>query len=302
MSESVLVIDGDANVHDALRAALAGELVDVLVATDAREGVRVARRERPAAVVLDPAEAEEAWKALRTESPDLPVVGLVRAARRGERAGWLDLGVVDFLAEPVDPVDARARLRTVLALARTRESLKAQTQLDPLTRCFGRNFLEERLTSEVAAARRHQRALGLLLVDVDGLDAVNASHGRRIGDRVLQRIAEQIVLALRSEDFVARYGADEFAVVVRETDEAGISVVGDRIAAGVRDMEVGADGGPVRVTVTVGTASLARVLKPDHYPAQAVQGLLLAAEEALDEAKDLGPGHVVTWDPGAREG
>jgi diguanylate cyclase (GGDEF)-like protein len=121
---------------------------------------------------------------------------------------------------------------------------------DELTRLFNRRAYDERLVHEAERARRYEHPLGLVLLDIDGFEAVNRELGSPAGDGVLTRIAE-ILAASRYADAAFRIGGDEFAVLLPETGLVGAEVVGARLAE-----QIGAAGlGGGRVTVSWGAAS-----------------------------------------------
>jgi diguanylate cyclase (GGDEF)-like protein len=121
---------------------------------------------------------------------------------------------------------------------------------DPLTGLFNRQAYDERLVHEAERARRYEHPIGLVLLDVDGLQQVNAELGRPAGDDVLVRIAE-LISSSRYADGAFRIGGDEFAVLLPETDAAGAAVVGERLAE--RIAAAGLAGG--RVTASWGAAT-----------------------------------------------
>src|SRR5690349_11218190 len=101
--------------------------------------------------------------------------------------------------------------------------------VDPQTGLFNRRFLQATLDRETARAERHALPLAMLLVDVDHLKAVNDAHGHVVGDRVLKFIAAQMAKVVRKNDFVFRFGGDEFAVLLPHTTLEGAADVKKRL-------------------------------------------------------------------------
>lgn len=162
---------------------------------------------------------------------------------------------------------------------------------DPLTRAFNRKYLLERLTAEVAHARRHKTSLAVLLFDVDEFKQMNDTHGHLTGDAVLRAIADQVSAHTRLEDVFARFGGEEFVVLIRATGSQDAPRLAERLRMAVERMEVPTSRGNVRVTVSVGVASLHELPKE-----ASVADLLQRADERLYRAKDLGRNRICAAD------
>jgi len=183
---------------------------------------------------------------------------------------------------------ARTALRNALLYERTLEA----AQCDHLTGLGNRRAFHERLDAEVQRARRHDRSLSLLLVDVDRLKFVNDARGHIAGDAVLERVATLVHNSCRREDGVYRIGGDEFALVLPETSAEEASIVAERIRVGVERGRVAADA-TRDVTVSIGASSL-----PDH--GLTVDELFERADTALYQVKRSGRNAVcaaTSWEP-----
>ena len=123
---------------------------------------------------------------------------------------------------------------------------------DALTGLYNRRHFDERLTSELAAAQRHGRALSLLLVDIDHFKQVNDAHGHLAGDEALKMVAFVLRGAVRKEDVLARFGGEEFCVIARETPIEGARALAERIRAAVERSQFAWEGRPLGVTVSIG--------------------------------------------------
>jgi diguanylate cyclase (GGDEF)-like protein/PAS domain S-box-containing protein len=173
------------------------------------------------------------------------------------------------------------------------DQLLRQALEDPLTGLANRIVLRDRLTNALARAARHNRAVGVLLFDLDGFKEINDGDGHEAGDAVLIEVAARISRCLRSVDTLARLGGDEFAVVV---DDLADEVVVDEVAA--RVLEV------LQEPITVGsrqfriTASVGKVMYlGDHDPEEALRH----ADIAMYAAKAAGKARMVTFEPAMAE-
>jgi two-component system cell cycle response regulator len=128
---------------------------------------------------------------------------------------------------------------------------------DGLTGVYNRKHLEERLDAEIAAALRSNGALSVVMVDVDFFKRVNDTFGHPGGDEVLRRTAAALERTLRAGDMLARYGGEEFTVVARGADLAQASELAERVRQTVEGTEIALGPTSIRVTVSLGVASLA---------------------------------------------
>ena len=163
---------------------------------------------------------------------------------------------------------------------------------DPLTHVFNRRYLTDRLLAEVARARRAGGDVTMLMIDVDGLKTVNDSFGHLAGDRLLSTVAARIRRTLRVEDVLARYGGDEFVVIAVGTERAAAEQLAERVRRAVEALRMRARGHEVRVTTSIGVASLAE-LAANTEPA----ALLALADSRMYGAKMSGRNKVSTAIP-----
>jgi diguanylate cyclase (GGDEF)-like protein len=168
----------------------------------------------------------------------------------------------------------------------TKQLFEASTR-DALMGIYNRRYLDERLAAEVSFAHRHNGKLGFLMFDIDHFKRVNDTHGHPTGDAVLQTVARRMASLVRVEDVVARYGGEEIALVARGIPVEGLRVLAERVRRTVGDLSIPCGDIVVRVTVSVGVASL------EECDAHATGDLLVAlADERLYRAKSLGRNRV----------
>jgi diguanylate cyclase (GGDEF)-like protein len=144
---------------------------------------------------------------------------------------------------------------SALENARLVRQLKDAAETDLVTGIYSHRHLQDRVRQETARANRAHSSLSVLMVDLDEFKAINDEHGHQAGDRVLRAIAGALRAAVRTSDVVARYGGDEFVVLMPDTDEEEARHVAARAEAAVAGLEHHmADGSVVEVTCSVGLA------------------------------------------------
>jgi diguanylate cyclase (GGDEF)-like protein len=208
---------------------------------------------------------------------------------QGETLGvlhlWLPAGM------PVDEADHCQELvisigeHLALALAnlKAHDALRHQATRDPLTGAYNRRFMMEALERELLRARRAGRSVGLLMLDVDHFKQFNDAFGHQAGDEVLKVVVQQIRESVRAEDYVCRYGGEEFAVLLPEADTQAACERAEQLRRLVEAATRGREGGAV--TVSVGVAA-----SPGHGTSSAE--LISRADAALYAAKRAGRNRI----------
>lgn len=293
----VLVIDDSGTCRRLIRDHLALDALETHEAATGAEGFEVARSLQPDIVLLDLLLPDEiGYDVLRRLKNDpltrpIPVVFFSAKATSRDKARGLDLGAIDFLSKPIDPVELRARVRAAIRSKYLVELLEQRAHLDGLTGLGNRFALEERLESAWQLCRRRGEPLTVLMTDLDRFKWINDVHGHGTGDEVLRRTSRILRSAVRACDFVARYGGEEFVVVAPGCDIEGGWVMAERF----REEMAGPLGAsqdliPGKVTASVGLAEG----NPLHGPSPEV--LMHRSDRALYAAKAAGRDAVWYWD------
>lgn len=174
---------------------------------------------------------------------------------------------------------------TAVGAARVHEHTEAMAMTDALTQLPNRRRMEMDLDREVGASHRYGRPLGFAMIDVDRFKDYNDALGHQAADVALQTIARILAASVRGSDTVYRYGGEEIAVVMRETDLESACLLGERLREAV-EHHFAAPGQPRPVTISVGVASM-----PVH--ATSLPSLVGAADQALYDAKRRGRNRTV---------
>ena len=173
-------------------------------------------------------------------------------------------------------------------LTRLHDRVAAQAVTDPLTGLWNRRHMAETLEREVDRAVRFGHPISLIILDVDDFKKINDRQGHLQGDIVLEHVADAVREQIRSIDVAARYGGDELALILLETNRDGATILAERLRERVSDTDVPLrDGGSMGVTLSVGVATI-----PDA--AGDLESLVDAADRALLRAKRAGKNQIRT--------
>jgi diguanylate cyclase (GGDEF)-like protein len=205
----------------------------------------------------------------------------------------LSLGAVACVLLAVSPPAVLLLVPLVLLVVRGLRDQEAllDAGLDAKTGLLRLETFAPLAEAEVARARRHDRSLALLMLDLDGMKSVNTEYGHPEGERVIEALGGLLTGAMRTEDVVARYGGDEFALLLPDTDVAGATVLADRVRALIGSSVLLPVDPPVRRTASVGVAAL----RPDDT----IESLIERADVGLRRAKAEGRDRVVVVEPAA---
>ena len=230
---------------------------------------------------IDPAEIELQTKSLFLTSPQI--------------GGVVGIGVQSLsAADPIRSLVINGILTTMInvvgsikAIYKYTRELEYFATRDPLTNLFNQRVFWELLGYEVSRAERHDYRFGLLMIDMDNFKLVNDMYGHFVGDKFLSQVALVIHECLRKGDILARYGGDEFSIVITEADEEQVYMVADRIREALENMFITAsDGAKIR-----GSASIGMAIYPTH--AQTPKDLFLFADNMMYKAKTQGRNCII---------
>ena len=281
----VLVTHGLPDVTERVSETLAVAGWEVAQAHSAAEALAACRDSAPDVVVIAQALAPDLVAKVKTD-PELytsaiVVLGCTRTAE--EALAGLDEGVHTYVGEQWTAGEILGAVRSAARLKLAQEELLSQSQAleeliyaDSLTGLYNRRFLHRELAVLVAAARRHERDLAVVLVDIDNFKTINDTLGHLAGDRVLVEVASRLESRLRESDYLGRFGGEEFLALLPDTPAANAAVVAEALRTAIDAAPVCAEGATVPVTVSAGWAAWA-----GHTPEELVD----LADQALYRAK-----------------
>lgn len=287
----ILVVEDDEDARIVLTELLRPRY-DVDAVGDGETALKRAAELNPDLVLLDlflpGMDGFGALTGLRRNSKtaDTPVIFLSAQGDAETKSQGLSLGAADYLAKPFSEQELMARVDRTLKLAAQKEHFRALAQTDGLTGLPNFRSFHARLEEEVARAHRYGHPLACAMVDLDGLKEINDKLGHAAGNRAIMALADAVREELRDTDFAARYGGDEFVVLLPQTSEPQGAQFAERLRR--RLIEVSQDAGlPVR-----GSIGVAAVESDELDSPEAAEDLLRRADEALYRAKRSGRDRV----------
>lgn len=160
---------------------------------------------------------------------------------------------------------------------------------DFLTNAYNKKFFIERLQDEFSFAHRHGRNLSVLVLDIDHFKSVNDTYGHLAGDIAIKKVAHHIMTHTRKDDIVARFGGEEFVVLMRDVSSQQAQHLAEQLRQGISSLELKANNKTFRLTVSVGVATLSSQNKAEFVR---FDRLIEQADKKLYEAKTSGRNQV----------
>lgn len=230
----------------------------------------------------------------RDDLRQLPIMAINGEGGNDRLVRAFELGVNDYVTEPIDEHEIAMRVRTQLRRKRYADGLRASLReglemavIDQLTGLHNRRYLNQHLEELVARTRLTEKPLSLIICDIDHFKSINDEHGHLVGDDVLKQIAGRLVSFMRGVDLACRFGGEEFVIVMPDTNIFGATVVAERLRRAIAEKPFAITGGvDMDLTSSFGVASAQGRMADAHR-------LLTRADSALYKAKQRGRNAVV---------
>lgn len=299
---AALVIDDDRFIRTVLSQMLADAGYQVSEAANGKEALALCRERHFPIILSDWLMPEmdgiafcRSFRALPAERYSYLIL-LTSQGGKEQLITGLEAGADEYLTKPVNEAELMVRLKTArrildleTSLQQSLEEIKELSIHDPLTGAFNRGYLDQTLPLELKRSFRYLRDLSLVMIDLDRFKQVNDSWGHQAGDAVLKHCTGLISGAIRREiDWLARFGGEEFVLVLPETDQAGSLVVADRLRGLIAGTPCLFEGQQIAVT-----ASFGAVTKGPSDIGVNIDQLLRQADACLYEAKQGGRNRVI---------
>lgn len=232
------------------------------------------------------------WLKQQEETKGVPVIMLTIKSSIEDKVSGIEAGADDYLPKPYNEIELNARIYAALRTKALQDELREKNRqvellaiTDPLTGLFNRRRVETVLEEEWKSVKRYQHPLSCLIIDIDHFKSINDTFGHKVGDTVLKEIADLIKGCLREVDTVARWGGEEFIVILPQTDPANAREASERIMEKILHHRFSHTAGK-RITVSIGISYYRPSLN-------APEKLVDAADMALYQAKSEGRNRIV---------
>jgi diguanylate cyclase (GGDEF)-like protein len=298
LKNSLLIVDDEKMNLKVLSHILDGDYI-IYTATNGTSAIARAMEYRPDLILLDILMPEmdgyETLSILKKDeiTQNIPVIFITGLNSIEDEEKGLSLGTVDYISKPFGAKIVQLRVRNQIKIVNQFRTIQHLSMVDQLTNIPNRRSFDERLRSEWNRAIRERMPLSFLMIDVDKFKNYNDTYGHQQGDVVLKTVANVFKQAVkRPGDFTARWGGEDFVVVLPNTVLAGAMDLAEKIRADVEGVLIPcADGSTNRVTISIGVNSLIPV------QGSSMDALISNADKALYEAKDQGRNRVVVHNP-----
>lgn len=290
----ILVVDDDADNLTLISKTLQFQGYSIEEASSGEEALEKLKTITPDLILLDinmtGISGLDTLRHVRQLENYVSVIFVTARSETKDIITGLDAGADDYITKPYDPYVMLARVRAQLRIKDLKDELdnankrlKELIEIDDLTGLFNMRSIYERLDKEIYRARRYNRAVCAVMMDMDDFKKVNDTHDHLFGSFVLQSVGAMIKTTIRKVDFAARYGGDEFLIVLTEADGEGAKSFSERLRKKISETLFEKDGASMHLTASLGIAAVTGTSE-----AIDARALVRQADNALYEAKRSG--------------
>lgn len=300
----ILVVDDDRDIRNLVVKTLDHQGYRVSEATSGKEALQAIDEARPNLILLDVnmpgIDGIQTVQKLRLRDDYVSVIFVSAQSTVEDVIRGLDAGADDYVCKPFNVWELLARIRAQLRikdlndnLKKANDRLKELVDIDDLTGLFNMRSLYKKLDYELDRSRRHNRSLAVLMMDVDHFKKVNDEQDHLFGSWVLSQIGRMVRENIRKVDFAARYGGDEYLIVLGEITREGAVTFAQRLRERIAETHFQFESFGVHLTASIGIS----VVNPNDVSVDA-RAVVRFADKALYRAKELGRNRVEIYEGG----
>ena len=290
---SVLIIDDQEAIISSLVKILKPEY-RIYSELNGKDGIEAAEKHLPDVILLDVLMTDmDGYDVIdllkRSETTkNIPVIFITSLTGDDNEAKGLALGAADYITKPFTPGIVTLRIRNQIKLVDQLRTIEKLSMMDQLTDLPNRRNFEERISSEWGRSSRERTHISLLMIDLDNFKSYNDRFGHQQGDVALQSMTKVFTDVLRRPgDFAARWGGEEFIVLLPNTDLFGALEIAEHIRSSAENMDVSCtDEAASKITVSIG------VNMREQGQGGSISDFISKADEALYNAKHKGRNRI----------
>ena len=296
--QKILVVD-DSPLNTKIMENALIEDYEVLISHSGKEALSICNSNDPPDLILldiimPEIDGYEICKRLNrgTKTKDIPVIFLTSLTESRDIEFGLTLGAIDYITKPFSIPIIKAKIKNHLALKYYQDTLKINTDVDQLTQIANRRRFDDTMTLEIKKAKRTGTILSVLLLDIDHFKFYNDTYGHLEGDACLKKVASALSSSLkRPKDLAARWGGEEFACLLPNTNAKGAQNVAEALREAIQKLGIPHKSSPGNEVVTVSVG----VVSSNPMDENSFDNLLKQADEALYHAKKTGRNRIALW-------
>ena len=297
--EFTILITDDEKFNLDILGNILSPLYNILIARSGARALELAKQNKPDLILLDVVMPEMSGFEVITKLNEcestvhIPVIFITGLTDPADEEHGFFLGAVDYIAKPFNKAIVKARVNTHIKIVDQMRTIERIGLIDPLTRVSNRRGFENRFNADWGRSVREQTPISFMIMDIDKFKVYNDTYGHHQGDVALRTFAETASNALnRSTDFFARWGGEEFVILLPNTDSIGAAGVAENVRRAIEDVDVPTEDGDItKLTVSIGIHSIT----PEADTSAA--DFMAKADQALYRAKELGRNRVEFFEP-----
>lgn len=236
----ILMIDDDKDNLRLVSRLLQHEGCQVMQATSGLDGIQMLKEFNPDLIILDinmqGLNGFQTLKLIRQREEYVSVIFLAGSKNSEDIIRGLEAGALDYICKPFNPMELVARVKSQLKFKKIQDELREANKkllslvdIDDLTGLFNMRSIYEKINHELDRARRYKHGVAVIMMDMDNFKRVNDNHDHLFGSFVLSEVGKLLKSNIRSIDFAARYGGDEFLICLAQTEPLGALRFADRL-------------------------------------------------------------------------